>query len=253
MHQRHRALGARVAQVGIEAGELVGDQHALVVDRARGARGHVQTVLVGELADAADHEQLALEGVLVEVGGTLDLRAEPHEQLPDRGAAGARGASRAGGVHRHLAPAEHSLALGAGGALEQLAQARTLGILGREEAHQHPVAAGRRQLEVHDGAQQLVGHLHEDPRAVARRGIGAGGAAVLEVLERLDRLRDHLVGGHVVQARNHAHPARIVLEAGVVEANGLGRLFGLRSHGSALGRAVPPAQAGSTRAGGVGT
>ncbi len=42
----------------------------------------------------------------------------------------------------------------------------------------------------------------------------------------------------VVQARHHAHAARIVLEARVVESDGLWRLHGVRSHGSApLGRA----------------
>ena len=115
--------------------------------------------------------------------GDRQQLARPHEQLPDRGAAGARCASRAGGVHRHLTPAEHPLALGAGGALEQLPKALALVLLEREEAHQHPVAAGRRQVEVHDGAQQLVWHLHEDPRAVSGRGVGSRGAAMLEVLE----------------------------------------------------------------------
>ncbi len=149
VHERQRAAGARVAQVGVEAAELVGDQHALVVEGARGGRGHVQARGGGvELADAADHEQLALEGVLVEVPGsigpTLRTRASPHEQLPDRGTADAGGAPNVGGVHGHLAPAEHALTLGVDDTLEQLAQPRTLLRVERKETHQHPVAPGRR-------------------------------------------------------------------------------------------------------------
>ncbi len=45
---------------------------------------------------------------------------------------------------------------------------------------------------------------------------------MLEVLQRPDRLRDDLVGGPIVQARDHAHAAGVVLEAGVVEPDGLG-------------------------------
>ncbi len=56
---------------------------------------------------------------------------------------------------------------------------------------------------------------------------------MLEVLQGADRLRDHLVGGAGVQPGDQAHTARVVLETGVVEADGLGRLAGVRSHGSA--------------------
>ncbi len=115
VHQRHSALAALVLQVGVEAGELVADQHALVVERARGARGHIQARLGGELADAADHIQLALEGILVKCAGTASGRSttglrpsglrsagdggarpeRPHadEQLADHGPAGPGGAT----------------------------------------------------------------------------------------------------------------------------------------------------------------
>ena len=43
------------------------------------------------------------------------------------------------------------------------------------------------QLEVDDGAQERVGHLREDARAVAGAGVGADRAAVLEVAQRVER------------------------------------------------------------------
>ena len=43
---------------------------------------------------------------------------------------------------------------------------------------------------------------------------------MLEVLERVDRLFDDRVGGHVVQSGDHADAARVVLEARVVEPDG---------------------------------
>ena len=151
------------------------------------------------------------------------------EQLADHRAAGARDLARVLGVDGHVAPAEQPLALGRTVRSSSVLEPRAGAVVGRQEAHQHPVGAERRQLEVDDRAQQLVGHLHQDPGAVAGARVRAGGAAVLEVLERRDRARDDLVRGLVVQPRDHAHAARVVLEAGVVESDGLWRLRDVRS------------------------
>ena len=72
-------------------------------------------------------------------------------------------------------------------------------------------------------AQERVGELDEDARAVARADVGALGPAVLEVVQRLERAADDLVGLLVVQARHHGDAAGVVLEPGVVEALCLGR------------------------------
>ena len=76
----------------------------------------------------ADHVELALEGVLV-----VHAVAGGHEQLRDVGRA-ARAAGAAGAlVHRHVAPAQHALALGLDGALDQLERAsRAASSLGRK-------------------------------------------------------------------------------------------------------------------------
>ena len=50
-----------------------------------------------------------------------------------------------------------------------------------QEARRDPVAPRGRKVEVDALAQERVGHLHEDPSAVAGRRVGPGRAAVLEV------------------------------------------------------------------------
>ena len=82
----------------------------------------------------------------------------------------------------------------------ELFEARAGSIVDGQEAHQHPVAPRRGQLETGDLAQQLVGHLHEDPGAIAGAGIGAGGPTVLEILQSLDGAISIL--GH----DDHDHP-----------------------------------------------
>ncbi len=249
VHERERALGALVAEVLVELAQLVADQHALVVDRARGARRDVQPGLPGgQVADPADHVELALECVLLCALRVIARlrRAGPDEQLADHRPAGGGHLSRVLLVDRHVTPAQQPLPLVMHDALQQRLQAPARVRVGRQEAHQHAVLARGRQLEVDHRAQQLVGHLHQDPRAVARARVRAGGAAVLEVLKRRDRPRDHLVRGHVVQARHHAHAARVVLEAGVVESDGLWRLLDVRVHGSAPLRRCIPAEGGQS-------
>jgi hypothetical protein len=160
-------------------------------------------------------------------------RAGLDEQLADDGPAGGGDLAGLLGADRHVAPAQELLALGADGPLEHRFQRPPFLLLGRQEAHHHAVAAGRRQGELAQPPQQLVGHLHQDPRPVARARIGARGAAVLEVLERRDGPRDDLVRRAVVEPRDHADAAGVVLETWVVETDGPWRLFAVRGHGSA--------------------
>ena len=80
-------------------------------------------------------------------------------------------------------------------------------------------AAARRPTQV---AEERVGDLHEDAGAVARVGVGALGAAVLEVLERHDRPVHRLVRAAAVQARDEGDATRVVLVCRVVQADPLG-------------------------------
>ena len=63
----------------------------------------------------------------------------------------------------------------------------------------------------------MVGQLEQDSGAVARVGVGTGRAAMLEVLERLQRAFDRLVPGSGIQPRDERDAARIVLVVGRVE------------------------------------
>src|SRR5207244_6391560 len=66
----------------------------------------------------------------------------------------------------------------------------------REEDHADPVLAGVGQLHADISAracEELVGHLEQDARPVARAGVAALGAAVKEVVEYLEPLADDVV------------------------------------------------------------
>ena len=231
VHERHRARHLRVAEVREEAAHLVGDEHPLVDDRARGERGDVEVRPGGELADAADHVELALEGVLVvlEAGAGLD-----DELAHDRPRL-VGGLADVVGVDRDVAPAEHALALDADVELEHRLELGAPLVVGRQEADRDAVAAALGQLEVDDRAEERVGQLQQHPGAVAGARVGARGAAVLEVLDGAQAHVDDVVRRHVVQAGDERHAAGIVLVARVVEASGLcGR--GLRGHRSASRR-----------------
>ena len=217
MHEAHGAGEPLVHQIAEEAAQLVRDEHALVDQRAAGGRGDVQVGPAGQLAHATDDVELALEAILVD----LEARAGAHEELAHHRAALAGRGAHVGGVDGHVAPTQRTLSLHTGVELEQLLElAPARGVAG-QEALQHPVPSGGRQLEVDGLAQERVGHLHENPGTVAGERVGARRAAMLEVLQRGEGLVDHVVARLVVQARHEGHPAGVVLVAGVVEASGL--------------------------------
>ncbi len=127
-------------------------------------------------------------------------------------------------VDRDVAPAEQALTLGADVALDELLELCAMRRVVRQEADTDAVPAGRGQLESDDAAEEGVGELREDARAVARAHVGALGAAMLEVGERFQRALDDLVRRRVVEASDHRDAACVVLEPRVVEAVGLWRL-----------------------------
>ena len=76
------------------------------------------------------------------------------------------------------------------------------------------------RLEVDDLAEELVGDLHQDARAVTGVRLGAGGTAVLEVAERRQRLADDLVARDPGHGGHEGDAARVVLVGAVVETLG---------------------------------
>ena len=84
-----------------------------------------------------------------------------------------------------------------------------------------PVVAGRWQREPERAARVLeeaVRDLHEDARSVAGARVGAGGAAVQQVVEDLDAALDDGVRGSAADVADETDPARVLLVARVVEA-----------------------------------
>jgi hypothetical protein len=150
--ERHPRDHPLVLEVGEVVRQLQGGEHALVDDRAAREAGDREARHLALLDHPTDHVELALEGVLV-----LDAVGGGHEQLPDAGRAGARHRAAVLRLDRHVAPADHALALVLDGALDQ-----PLGVLAGvlvvgQEADGHAVAPGLGQLEPGLGAQEGVG------------------------------------------------------------------------------------------------
>ena len=87
----------------------------------------------------------------------------------------------------------------------------------RQEGDARGVAARLGQLEVDHGAQELVGNLKQDARAVAGVRFGALGAAVLHVQQRRDGLVDDVAAATAVHVGDHRDTTRVVLVGGVVQ------------------------------------
>ena len=210
VHDRQRRGDPLVGQVGEEVVELVGGQHPLVDEGARGERREVDVgLLLGPLAQA---ERLPLQR------HPGDPRAGPgHEDLHERRHRAAGGRAEHVGLHGHLAPAQHLQALLGGDLLEALAGlGHVVGVAG-EEAGADGVRVVGRQLEVDHLAQERVRDLDQDPGAVTGVDLGAGGAAVVEVAQRGERLVDDGAAGDAGQGRHEGDATGVVLEARVVE------------------------------------
>ena len=213
MDEREGGGDALVLQVRVGAEELRRHQHPLVDDRARAEAREDEVGAGGELGDAADHVELALEGLGVEAGCGGD------DEVSDTGRDGSRRLADLRHDERHVAPRDDALAFVGDGALDERLELGAAVRVGRQEADRDAVLAGRRQLGVDHAAEEFVGQLDQDPGAVARPRVGAGGAAVLEVLERPDRAHDGLVARDAVELRDRADPAGVVLVGRVVEAD----------------------------------
>ena len=76
---------------------------------------------------------------------------------------------------------------------------------------------GMREIEVDGRPVVAVRHLHEDPRAVAGVGLGAGRAAMVQAAHRGQRLLDDVVALAALHVDDEPDAARVVLEARVVQ------------------------------------
>ena len=99
--------------------------------------------------------------------------------------------------------------------MRETASARRSSV-GGQEGDADGVGAGLGQLEAGDLAEEGVRDLEQDAGAVARVGLGAGGAAVLEVAQYGERLLDQRMAGLAGEGGHEADAAGVVLVAGVV-------------------------------------
>jgi len=240
VHEADRGLHRGVGQVGEVLRELVGKQHALVHERAAREAGDVPLLGTGHgggadlgVAALADEVELALEGDLVGHAVAAADEDLAHERL-----AGLGGLAERRVVGRHGAPAQKVLALRLDDALEGLLDLAADGRVAREEDDAAAVLAGGGEGEprfLGRLLQELMRHLHEHARAIARVGLAAGSAAVVEVRQDLQRLLQDLVRFAPVHVRHETDAAGIVLEGRIIQALLGGPLVELRREGGLAG------------------
>ena len=212
VQQRERRFHAGIDQVGIELRELAAGQHSLVYEDAARQRGKVRggiDLVLGALASDID-TPFKIQPVQV-CGGRCS-----HEQHPEhRHRIGGELAERRR-VGGNLSPAEHLQSFFDHDRFD--GRRGSVGIGARQEGCADRVAAGWREFEVADVAQESVGNLNGDPDAVADVRLSSGGAAMVEVDQALQGLIDDGPARHTRHVGNEAHTARVVLECRVVEA-----------------------------------
>ena len=95
--------------------------------------------------------------------------------------------------------------------------------LARQEHEPDAVLALGRQREGRHLAEEPIGDLQQDARAVAGVGLAAARAAVPQVHQHLQRLLHDRVGTPSLDVHDEADAAGVVLVPGIVEAGRAGR------------------------------
>ena len=169
VHEGELAGEVRVGQVREERLELAGRQHALVDDGARAERGEVDADLVLRTLAQAEREPVEPQGHLA-----AD-RAADEQLLEERHALAGHGADEVA-LDGHLTPAEDLEVLGDRELLDAgLGRGPLDGVL-RQEGDARGIRPVVRQGEGDRRAEERVGDLGQDARAVADERVGPGRA-----------------------------------------------------------------------------
>ena len=225
VHQRQRGLDPVVGEVGEELGELGRGEHALVDEGAARQRREVDHLVAGArtvelrelvLAALPHHEEQPVE---LQAGGATGV---VDEQLPEAGHHAERGGADHRRVDRHLAPPDDPEALVLDDGVDAAHRLLRRLAVERQEGEAHAVGPRRRQREVDHRPEEPVGDLEEDAGAVTGVDLGARGAAVVEVAERVEGVGDDRTAGPALDVADERDPAGVVLEARVVEPERLG-------------------------------
>ena len=213
---------AFVQQIGIERGQLLGQEHALVDHRAAAQRADIEIVDVlfqqAPFDAPADDVEVAFKVRIADAAPVID-----HDLL-DLGPRGVGLFADDGGVDRHLAPAvdvvtevqDFGLDDGAAGLL-----GRKIVLGQKHHADREPALGGFVTRAGNVFLEEDLRDLHVDAGAVAGLAVGVDGAAVPDRLERIDARHDHGPPGLTIDRRNQADAAGIVLVGRIVKALGL--------------------------------
>jgi hypothetical protein len=244
VEDREVGLEAFVQQVGIEGGQLLGQEHALVDDRAAAQGADVEILdrfgLRRPLDAPADDVKVQFELL------GRDAAVVGDHDLLDLGPVGVGLLAHHLGVHRHLAPAVNGVTEVEDLPLDDDPAAllgAEIGTRQEDHADADPTLVGRVAGARDVLVEEVLGDLHVDAGAVAGLAVGVHGAAVPHRLEGLDRRLHHLAPRLAVEGGDEADAAGVVLLGRVVEAvaGEGGRLslpnFGVEmGHGFALPR-----------------
>ena len=126
------------------------------------------------------------------------------------------------GGDRQLSPAEDPQALLSGDVPDPFDRRGALGLAGRQEGGAHGIPANGGKRQAGDLAQEPVGHLGEDPGAIADQGVRAGRTAVVEVAQRGQRQLNDVVSGGPPKRSHHRDAAGVVLEVTPVQPDVVG-------------------------------
>ena len=219
MHDGESAGQRRVAQVRIELRKLGGGEHPLVREGAAGKAGDVELAGVRMqranrlLGRAAEEVKFALE----RLGGNAPAT---EEQLPDLRLSGAGELPERARVHRHFAPAQQFHPFRTRRALDRLDARRRQRGVGGQKDHADGVFPHGRKLDARPfalAAEEVVGNLDEQTRAVAGGLVAPERAAVLQVHEDAHPLLDDAVARLPLQIGDEADAATVVILSGMIQ------------------------------------
>ena len=221
MHQRNGRYQLRIQQIQEVSADLIGQQHALVNHGARRERWQVELLAVVELEFAyvvfgalTHHEQLTFKGVLIfQRFRTTDKDLTGH-RLQITG-----GLRQDRGIHWHIAPAEEFKAFFMNNAGQHRFTGLTTGNRLRQEDIPHGIVTHGRQTQTllgAFGAQEGIRQLDQYPGAIAEHGVITCSATVLEVFQDQQTLLDNLVTLLILNVRDKADAAGIVLVGRVI-------------------------------------
>ena len=146
-----------------------------------------------------------------------------HEELPEERHTGTSGVADQLGGDRDVAPAEDPEALLGRDLLDPALRLGPLGGVDGQVGHAHGIRAAARQVEAGHRPQEPVGHLGEDAGTVSDERVRAGGASVVQVAQRRERVLDDVVPGVATHRRDERDATGVVLELATVQA-GVGRV-----------------------------